>query len=122
MKKTVLLVSALALTLAFSAEARRGFGGGFVDANAQTNVTNVADVDNLRDETYVTLKGSISAQVGHEKYSFKDATGTIIVEIDDDDWRGVVVKPGDTVILEGEVDKHFMRPTEVEVDNVYIAQ
>lgn len=96
--------------------------GGFAGEAVATTYTSAADVENLADETYVTLKGNIVSKIGHEKYSFKDASGTIIVDIDDDDWHGVVANPTDVVILEGEVDKHFTEPTEVEVDRVRIEQ
>lgn len=127
MKKLLILVLIVLAIAPFEANARLKSTnhfqrGGFVGDAESTTFTNVTDVENLADETYVTLKGNILSKVGHEKYSFKDTTGTIVVEIDDDDWHGVVVKPTDVVILEGEVDKHFMKPTEVEVDRVRIEQ
>lgn len=126
MKKLFVFVLALLAVLPFAAQAQKGphpfHRGGFVEDTLNVQYTKVADVENLHDEAFVTLKGKIVTRVGHEKYSFQDASGTIIVEIDDDDWRGLSVSATDTVILEGEVDKHFMKPTEVEVDNIMLAK
>ncbi|MBQ2016909.1 MAG: NirD/YgiW/YdeI family stress tolerance protein, partial [Alphaproteobacteria bacterium] len=52
-----------------------------------------------------------------EKYLFEDATGSITVEIDDDEWRGQTVTPADTVKLYGEVDRGIFK-TEIEIDRV----
>ena len=126
MKKLFVFVLAFLAALPFAAEAQKGphpfHRGGFVEDTATDQYTKAVDVENLHDEAFVTLKGKIVTRVGHEKYSFQDASGTIIVEIDDDDWRGLSVSATDTVILEGEVDKHFMKPTEVEVDNIMLAK
>ena len=64
------------------------------------------------------LAGKIEKSLGNEKYLFKDATGTITIEIDDDDWRGVTATPDSELIIEGEVDKDMFRDTEIDVDVV----
>ncbi len=87
--------------------------GGFVDGN-ETIVT-VDQVKNLRDDVPVVMMGKIVKSMGDEMYLFEDATGTIRVEIDDDDWRGQTVTPNDTVKLRGEVDAGIFT-TEVDVD------
>ena len=71
----------------------------------------------MKDDTHATLQGNIVRQVGHEKYLFKDATGEIVVEIDDEDWGGVTVGPQDTVELIGEIDKDINK-IEFDVDIV----
>ena len=71
----------------------------------------------MKDDAKAVLRGNIVKQVGHEKYLFKDATGEIVIEIDDDDWGGVTVGPQDTVELIGEVDKDFNK-VEFDVDIV----
>ena len=48
---------------------------------------------------------------------FKDSTGSVTVEIDDEDWRGLDVKPQDMVTIKGEVDKE-MFSTEIDVDYI----
>ena len=46
----------------------------------------VEQAKGMSDDSYVAVKGSIVQQLGDEKYLFKDATGTITVEIDHDVW------------------------------------
>lgn len=47
--------------------------------------------------------------------SIKDATGSIIIDIDDDLWKPLQLKAGDKVRVVGEVDKHRVKPTDIEV-------
>ena len=65
------------------------------------------DVKNLKDNEYITLKGYIISKVGNEEYTFKDESGTVLIEIDDEDWGGINVGSSDKVILEGEVDREW---------------
>ena len=118
--KKVFLSSVLVLSL---------FGAGFQDAKTPANQENyggftgpqaqgantVAGALKARDDTMVTLKGNIIRQVAHEKYEFKDSTGVMIVEIDDDKWNGLSVGPNDVVEIYGEVDSEIYRKNEVDV-------
>ena len=90
-------------------------GGGFV-SNQETVVT-VRQVNEMRDDVPVVVQGKIVQRMGNEKYLFEDSTGTITVEIDDDDWRGQTVMPADTVRLYGEVDRGIFK-TEIDVERV----
>ena len=67
----------------------------------------------MRDDAKVTLRGNIVQHLGGDMYLFRDATGTVKVEIDDDEWNGQTVGPEDTVELYGEVDKDW---NSVEID------
>ena len=49
------------------------------------------------------------------KYNFRDATGTIVVEIDHEVFAGRTVTPADRVRLSGKLDKEMMDPTKVDV-------
>ncbi|UNM95591.1 NirD/YgiW/YdeI family stress tolerance protein [Ignatzschineria rhizosphaerae] len=93
--------------------------GGFKGQSATNNsTTTVKEALTLRDDTKVTLEGSIVKHLGGENYLFRDATGEISIEIDHDDWRGVQVGPEDTVIIYGEVDHHRHRATDIDVDRI----
>ncbi|MBQ8255482.1 MAG: YgiW/YdeI family stress tolerance OB fold protein [Alphaproteobacteria bacterium] len=94
-----------------SAGAKGGFVGG-----AETIVA-VKQVNEMRDDVPVIVKGNIVQRMGDDNYLFEDATGSITVEIDDDEWRGQTVTPTDTVKLYGEVDRGIFK-TEIEVNYV----
>lgn len=89
--------------------------GGFV-SDKETIVT-VKQVNEMRDDVPVIVQGNIVQRMGDEKYLFEDATGSITVEIDDDDWRGQTISPADTVKLYGDVDRGIFK-TQIEVDYV----
>lgn len=93
--------------------------GGFV--NGAEEIVTTTQVREMRDDTPVVVKGKILKRTGDEKYMFQDGADTMIVEIDDDDWRGLVVTPDDIVILRGEVDKGIMT-TEIDVDYVELVK
>lgn len=130
--KKVLISSVLALALAGSLNAAGGFNA---DANANVNanmggftgpgavaVNTVQGALNAYDDTIVTLTGKITRQVAHEKYEFRDNTGTIIIEIDDDEWYGVQAGPNDTVQIRGEVDSDTFRRNEIDVKFITIVK
>ena len=56
--------------------------GGFEGPSINQNSTTVAEALKLTDEANVTLTGHIVNSLGDEKYTFKDATGEVIVEVD----------------------------------------
>lgn len=89
--------------------------GGFVGGTE--TIINVNQVKEMRDDVPVIVKGNIVQRMGNEKYLFEDATGSITVEIDDDDWRGQTITPSDNVKLYGEVDAGLFK-TEIDVDYV----
>ncbi len=102
----------------FSATPQHNTAGGFEGPGVATST--VAEVLKMPDDTNVTMIGQIERSLGDEKYTFKDNTGTIVVEIDNDDWKGVVVKPENTVEIRGEVDKEPFRDATVDVDSVIL--
>lgn len=132
--KKVLISSVLALALAGSLNAAGGFNAG-TNANANVNanmggftgpgavaVNTVQGALNAYDDTIVTLTGKITRQVAHEKYEFRDNTGTIIIEIDDDEWYGVQAGPNDTVQIRGKVDSDTFRRNEIDVKFITIVK
>lgn len=124
MKKHILalLLSAAAISAAPALAQNGGFSGPANNGNTQQqggfngpNVANstVAQSKTLRDDSWVILEGNIVRKVGDELYEFRDSTGTINVDIDDKEWRGLTVTPQDKVRIEGEVDKDW---NSVEID------
>lgn len=89
--------------------------GGFV--GGAENIVTVQQVSELRDDVPVIVRGKIVQRTGDDKYLFEDGTGTMTVEIDDDEWHGQTVTPADTVKLYGEVDRGIFK-TEIDVKRV----
>ncbi len=90
---------------------------GFSGPGAQTPATTVSQARGMPDDSRVTLTGQIVQQLprDHDKYMFRDATGEIVVDIDQKDFRGQNVTPANTVRITGEVDKEFGRGAEIDV-------
>lgn len=86
-------------------------GRRFVDNNA--NLTTAAKVKDLKDDAWVKLRGNITERLSDDRYTFRDETGTVVVEIDHKRWNGVTVSPQDKVELQGKVDKDW---NEFEID------
>lgn len=115
--KKLTAITTLALVLGFGHNAlAQNLGGGFQGPGLPA--MNVSEALKTSDDTPVKLVGRIEKSLGDEKYLFKDATGTITVEIDDDDWRGLTVTPNDEVVIEGEVDKDMFRDAEIDVNTI----
>lgn len=117
MKKIIFISLAFFLTVNV---ANAQMGGGFEGPSAAKNETTVAEALKMSDETYVALTGKIVNSLGDEKYTFKDQTGEVVIEIDDDDWHGVKVTPENTITINGEVDKEMFEPTKIDVDSVIV--
>ena len=117
MKKT-LTVGAIALLFALpsNVSAQQPAVGGYTGPSAVKTST-VAEVLKMNDDTPVELVGRIEKSLGDEKYNFVDETGSVVVEIDNEDFRGVTVSEKDVVKIKGEVDKEFTR-LEIDVNSV----
>lgn len=131
MKKAAALFAILAVCSApVLAQNSVAQNGGFVDPNApiaQTTAALVAGgfngpsvgavtVDKAKtmgDDTWVTLRGNIEQRIGGDHYTFRDATGTINVDIDHKRWNGQTITPKDMVELQGKIDKDW---NSVELD------
>ncbi|MGL4225262.1 YgiW/YdeI family stress tolerance OB fold protein [Vibrio misgurnus] len=96
-------------------------GGGFQGPSARQIIRDVVSALNASDDTKVELIGHIMTSMGHDDYIFRDATGEIKVEIDDDLWRGKTVTPQTQVIIRGEVDKDWSEVT-IDADFIDIIQ
>lgn len=122
MKKSIIMASLLFASTSVFAE--------FIGQNSQTiqkeqggfmgpsiSKTTVEKVKTSKDDMPVVLEGNIIQHLGKDKYLFRDQTGDITIEIDNDDWKGVTVTPKDSVTIYGEVDKDW-NSIEIDVDSV----
>ncbi|MCY1179985.1 Bacterial OB fold (BOF) protein [compost metagenome] len=118
-------LSLLAATTLFSAVTiAAGYTGPGSDAPrpASAQVTTVKAAEAAADDTPVVLEGTVSKRIRGEHYEFKDATGSIRVEIDDEDWpSGAQVSDSTKVRLVGEVDND-RDGREIDVDRVELVQ
>ena len=91
----------------------------FIGPGANNTLVAVSQIEGMRDDTRVTLVGNLVNQVAEEFYTFQDDTGKMVVQIDDDELRGLKVTPETKIRIKGDVDddKHNSR---VDVDFVEI--
>lgn len=85
--------------------------------NTQPAVWTVTEVISLPDDTPVVMRGRITKNMGDNIFVFEDASGTIMLEIDEESWNGNTVRVDDIVTVYGSVDKGT-NYTEVDVDSV----
>lgn len=111
--------SSFALANGYTGPTNQTAGGYTGPSNSAAQLTTVKQAKSMRDESYVTLRGKIVNHIKKDKFTFQDATDSIVVEIDDDLWYGTTIAPTDTVEIVGEVDND--RPwgkVEIDVKNM----
>ncbi|YCO00456.1 YgiW/YdeI family stress tolerance OB fold protein [Vibrio sp. VNB-15] len=108
MKKLILAATLVLL----SGSALAAFTGPTTSA-----INTVKEAQNAADDSFVLLTGNIVQALGDETYLFKDDTGEIQVEIDNEDWMGQDVSPQDKVAIRGEVDSEWTT-TQIDVDTI----
>lgn len=113
----------LALVALLAAPALAAFEGpgsnaaGFQGPTSGVQATTVDKAQKCSDDAPVVLTGNIiSREAGSkDKYMFRDATGEILVDIDNKVFAGRQVTPQNTVRLTGKVDKDMLKPVKVDV-------
>ena len=85
--------------------------------NTQPAVWSVTEVVSLPDDTPVVMRGRITKNMGNNIFVFEDASGTIMMEIDEESWNGNTVRVDDVVTVYGNVDKSS-NYTEVDVESI----
>ena len=83
----------------------------------QPTYWSVTEVVEMPDNTPVVMRGRIKQSMGEQMYLFEDSTGTIMLEIDEEDWNGNTVRVDDMVTIYGNVDKDG-RVAEIDVTAV----
>jgi uncharacterized protein (TIGR00156 family) len=77
----------------------------FTGPSVQGAPTSVADAQNARIGSYVTLEGNVVAHLREDYYRFSDGTGEIRVEIPRGTFAAQQVGPDTRVRIMGEVDR-----------------
>ncbi len=111
----ILMVVLFASSICTTVSTWAGKDDHIIIQEAASHQVKVADIKNLKDETAVTLTGTLMKHLNQEHYEFNDGTGLILLEIDDDLWKSAGIQAGDKVTAIGEVDKHRYKPTDIEV-------
>lgn len=129
----ILLIPAILATIVFSSlPAMAAFegpgspaqGAGYDGPISGSLANTVAQARQLADDAPVVLTGKIISQIAGKKdeFIFRDQTGEIRVEIDDDVFAGRRVTQHDTVRISGEVEKDFGKEVEIDVKHLDIVQ
>jgi uncharacterized protein (TIGR00156 family) len=76
----------------------------FTGPGASGALVTATEASAARAGTYVTLEGNIVAHLREDYFTFRDASGEIRVEVDEDAFQNRPVSPETRVRLLGEVD------------------
>ena len=88
-----------------------------VQAQNATPVNTVLQVMTFQDDTPVVLQGKIDKALGHGKYQFSDNTGTIVLDIDEEEMGNMQILSEEMIEIHGEVDKGWFS-TEIDVEEI----
>lgn len=93
----------------------------YLDNNG--DVITVADLKNIKDDEYVTLRGYIIKKIRKEKYLFKDSTGEITLDIDKKINSQLKNVDENTLVeVYGEYDKEHFEKNKIDVKKVSIVK
>jgi len=95
---------------------------GYTGPGAASTVTTVAAALKAANDTPAVLTGYITQRLRKKHYEFKDDSGTIQVEIDNDEWPAQPISETTQVRLYGEVEHKKWGGREIDVDRVEIVQ
>ena len=90
--------------------------GGFQDTN-RASVSTIQQALKMPDNSFVTIKGNIIKRLSNDEYMFKDSTGSMTIEIDEDKWQGQVINSKDVIEISGEIEKKY-NSTKLDVDSI----
>ncbi|KGT46866.1 NirD/YgiW/YdeI family stress tolerance protein [Acinetobacter sp. HR7] len=85
---------------------------------AAQNTVSVAQAKQLADETAVTLSGVIVKRTKGDHFQFKDGSGTIEIDVDDEVWKPLRLKAGDQVNIVGEVNVQSGQAPIIDVEKL----
>ena len=85
--------------------------------NQEAKSTTIMEALKMNDDTIVSIRGNIINKLSDDKYTFKDSTGTMTVDIDNDKWSGIASNTKDTLEISGEIEKK-LNSTELDVEHI----
>lgn len=115
-KLTLATLLAIATSTAFAGFNGNTAQGGFKQGAGQ--VISVKQALSEKDNSMVTLVGSITQQIDNDDYLFTDGSAQIKVEIKDRVWNGLNVGPQDKIRISGKLDNEAFEKAEVEVYSI----
>lgn len=118
--KKIFAFTLLMLSLVMTTNAIAKNKGGFKGPEHKN--LSVAEAHKMNDDAKINLKGKIEKALGNEKYQFNDGTGIIVIEIDDDEWDGLIVTPENIIEITGEIDKKMMGSPTIDVESITIIE
>lgn len=77
---------------------------GFEGPGSEPHIGTVESVLTMSDDMPVTVQGKLTEKLEEEHFIFKDSTGEIEVEIDDDLLKERIITPENKIQITGEVD------------------
>lgn len=117
MKKLMTVATLLTLsTSAFAGYQGNNTQSGYTGGNVAT-VTTLAKAKRAYDNTPASISGYIVKQIDEDTFIFKDSTGQIQIDVDDDAWNGLNVSAKNKVRIYGEVDKDDGR-TQIDIHRI----
>ena len=94
---------------------------GFKEAPKTAVKVTVKVASGMKDDSDVSLEGYVIKELKKEHYLFKDDTGEITVEIDEEDFKGIEVTPTTKIRIVGEVEKKGTS-LKIDVDSVELVE
>ena len=116
MMNTVLAAELMGSIATAAVESTEAVNQPVVNQAAFAKTMTVQQALGMKDDSKVQLKGYVVKAVGDEKYQFRDSTGSITVEIDDELWQGKPISAKTPVTIIGEVDIDYKPAKRVEID------
>ncbi|WP_107850591.1 YgiW/YdeI family stress tolerance OB fold protein [Oceanimonas marisflavi] len=80
-------------------------------------ITTVAEARHLADDSRIILSGHIVRRLDDDEFLFSDGTGTIRIEMDDDDWRRLRRHRRGEILIWAEVERKKRR-VKLEIERV----
>ena len=112
MKKFISILTLLFLNFSFPI---------FAEYYNQNDIITVKKLKTMKDDSYALIEGFIVKQISDEKFLFKDETGEIVLDIDDNLMYQLKDIDKNTLVeIYGELDKNIFSRDEFEVKKITI--